>query len=417
MFDIDFVRAQFPALETPWAFFDNAGGTVVPRQVIQRAQTYMERYQVQLGASYPHSVEAEEQVTAGRQGIADWIGAALEEVVLGPSTTLNLRLLASALRPSWQAGDEIVVTNLDHAANICPWRDLESTGMVIREWPLRPETGLLHWDDLEPLLGERTRLVCFTHCANVVGTVHPVAEWTRRIHDAGAWVCVDGVGLAPHRHVDVRALGVDFYSLSLYKAWGPHQAVLYARNACMEGLQRQNHEFIDTSPGKLQPGGVNHELAASLAGILDYFDAVETHHVETGYFEASTDTSRPAGRTEQIRRLFDLFVDHETRLAQPLFEFLRQHPRTHLLGPLSSSHDGDRVPIVAFSVDGMDASEVPAFLDQRQVAVRFGHFYAPRAIDALGLASRNGIVRVSMSHYNHADEVQRVLDGLDALLG
>lgn len=416
MFDIDFVRAQFPALNTPWAFFDNAGGTVLPKQVIQRVQRYMERYQVQLGASYPHSVKANEQVTAGRQAMADWIGADLEEVVLGASTTLNFRLLASALRPSWKPGDEVVVTNLDHAANICPWRDLEASGIVIREWALQPETGLLDWHDLEPLLGERTRLVCFTHCANVVGGVHPVAEWTRRIHQAGAKVCVDGVGLAPHRHVDVRALEVDFYGLSLYKAWGPHQALLYAKRSSMDALQRQNHDFINGSPDKLQPGGLNHELAASLSGILDYFDAVEAHHVETGYFAALTDTAQPGGRTEQVRRLFDLFSDYESRLAQPLFDYLRHHPRTHLLGPPSPTRDGDRVPIVAFTVDGMDASEVPAFMDPRQVAVRYGHFYAPRAIAALGLEAQNGIVRVSMSHYNHPDEVQRVIDGLEILL-
>lgn len=417
MLDIDFVRAQFPALNTPWAFFDNAGGTVLPKQVIQRVQRYMERYQVQLGASYPHSVEAGEHVTAGRRGMADWIGADLDEVVVGPSTTLNFRLLASALRPSWASGDEVIVTNLDHASNICPWRDLETTGIVVREWSLRPETGLLHWDDLEPLLGKRTRLVCFTHCANVVGAVHPVAEWTRRIHSAGARVCVDGVGLAPHRHVDVRELGVDFYGLSLYKAWGPHQALLYASKTAMEGLQRQNHDFINGSPDKLQPGGLNHELTASLCGILDYFDAVEAHHVETGHFEGLTDTSRPAGRTEQVRRLFDLFAEYESRLAAPLFDYLRRHPRTRLLGSATPSEDDTRVPIVAFTVDGIDASEVPAFLDQRQVAVRYGHFYAPRAIDALGLEAQGGIVRVSMSHYNHADEVQRVIDGLEGLLG
>lgn len=406
MLDIAFVRSQFPALGTPWALFDNAGGTVLPRQVIRRATEFMQRYQVQLGASYPLSVEAGHQVLAGRQAMADVVHADLEEVVIGHSTSLNMRLLASALRPLWQVGDEVVVTNLDHEANIGPWRDLAESGIVVKEWALRPETATLELEDLEPLLSERTRLVCFTHCSNVVGAVHDVAAWVRRIHQAGALACVDGVGFAPHGRLDVKALDVDFYSLSLYKAFGPHLAVLYARRELLQRARRQNHDFLaDKLPDKLQPGNVNFELTVSLLGIFDYFDVLEAHHFD-----------QPLGdRRRQLGRLFDLVTDHETRLARPLLEFLRRQPSVHLLGP-SASSTVPRLPIVTFTVQGLPSPEVVAFLESHQLAARHGDFYAPRAIRALGLEEIGGVVRVSMAHYNSGDEVARLIDALQQLL-
>jgi selenocysteine lyase/cysteine desulfurase len=162
MLDVDFVRAQFPGLETPWAFFDNAGGSFVPRQVSARVREHLERRPVQLGASYELSREAGAAVDAGRRAAATLIGAPVGECVLGPSASMLLLLLARALRPCWRAGDEVVVTELDHEANVGPWRKLEASGIVVREWRMDPETCALRLADLEPLLNERTRLVAFT---------------------------------------------------------------------------------------------------------------------------------------------------------------------------------------------------------------------------------------------------------------
>ncbi len=411
MLDIDFVRSQFPALQTPWALFDNAGGTVLPRQVIQRASEFMQRYQMQLGASYPLSVEAGERVLGGRRAMAEMVHADLEEVVIGHSTSLNLRLLAASLRPLWQAGDEVVVTNLDHEANIGPWRDLADSGIVVKEWALRPETATLELEDLEPLLSERTRLVCFTHCSNVVGAVHDVAAWVRRIHRAGALACVDGVGFAPHRRLDVKALGVDFYSFSLYKAFGPHLAVLYVRRELLQRVHRQNHGFLaDKLPDKLQPGNVNFELTASLMGIFDYFDALESHHLDAA--------SDPPGadRGPRLERIFDWVADYEARLARPLIDFLRQQPKVRLLGPGASS-TVPRLPIITFTVEGQPSPQVVAALETHQLAPRHGDFYAPRAIRALGLEEVGGVVRVSLAHYNSSDEVARLVSALEQMLG
>jgi selenocysteine lyase/cysteine desulfurase len=220
MLDAASTRAQFPALDTDWALLDNAGGTVPARQVIARVAEYMARWPVQHGASYPLSVEAVERVAAGRAAAARLVGADADEVALGPSATVLLRRLAEALSPLWAAGDEVVVTDLDHEANIGPWRALAAQGIVVREWGLSRASAALELADLEPLLNARTRLVAFTHCANVVGTIHDARAIVARVHAAGALACVDGVAYAPHRRVDVRALGADVYAVSLTRSSG-----------------------------------------------------------------------------------------------------------------------------------------------------------------------------------------------------
>ncbi len=407
MLDIDFVRRSFPALDDRWALFDNAGGSVMARPVIRRARATMERYQVQLGASYPLSVEAGERVAAGHRAVAELLGAGPDEVVIGPSSTVNAMLLAQALRPLWRDGDEVVVTNLDHETNVGPWRRLESTGIVVREWRMNPETAELELAGLEPLLNDRTRLVCLTHCSNIAGRIHDVAAITRRVHDAGARVCVDGVACAPHRRVDVAALGVDFYLLSLYKTYGPHLGVLYGRRRHLLEARGTSHFFIaeDDVPYKLQPGGPNHELAAALPGLLEYFDGLDRHHFG----------NRDADRAARLERVFDLVAEHEERLVAPLLDFLAGRSGVRIVGPRTADRRS-RVPLVSFVVEGRDASKIPPLLDRRRLAVRWGHFYAYRAIRDLGLLDRGGVVRVSMAHYNTAAEVERLIAALDEVL-
>lgn len=397
------VRARFPALATDWALFDNAGGSVPLAGTIERVHGYMTRGAVQLGASYPHSVRASAEVAEGHRAAERLVGAEPGEVVLGASTTANLRLLARALRPLWNAGDAVVVTNLDHESNIGPWRELAETGLEVREWRLRPGTGALHIEDLEPLLDARTRLVAFTHCANVVGTIHDAAAIVRRVHAAGALACIDGVAFAPHRRVDVKALDADFYAVSLYKTYGPHLALLYGRRELLRAARSQNHFFFaaDEVPYKLEPGGVPHELAASLPAILEHLLAL--------------DASLPGGGAgdEGVRlaRAFAAIAAHESALVAPLLEFLREQPRVRLLGE-SSADPARRVPTVAFAVAGRDASEIPAALDRARVAIRWGHFYARRAIEAFGLLDRGGVVRASLVHYNTPAEVARLVEAL-----
>jgi cysteine desulfurase family protein (TIGR01976 family) len=318
-------------------------------------------------------------------------------------------VLAQALASRFQPGDAIVVTNLDHEANIGAWRRLARQGIEIREWRFRPETMRLELEDLEPLLDERTRLVCFTHVSNVVGAIHDVAAIARKAHAAGALVCVDGVAYAPHRLIDVKALDVDFYLASLYKVYGPHLGLLYVRRALLAELENQNHFFLGANElaYKLEPGYVNHELTAALPGILEYFEALALHH--HGAAAEVDDT------TARLARVFDDITAHEERLVTPLLAFLSARPGVRVLGPASPAAAG-RVPTVAFTVEGRHASEIPARLDQEHVAIRWGDFYARRAIDALGLGERGGVVRVSMVHYNTEDEVTRLIETLDRVI-
>lgn len=407
MLDVTFARRQFPALSDDWALFDNAGGTVPLKGVIDRVHDYMSRWQVQLGASYHHSSTASELVEAGTQAMARLINAAPEEVVLGASTTMNVRVLAQALRPRLSPGDEIVVTNLDHESNIGAWRELESWGVKIREWRFDTDRHELMLADLEPLLNSRTRLVCFTQCANVMGTVHDAAAIVRRVHEAGALACVDGVAFAPHRRVDVRALDADFYLVSIYKVMGPHLGLLYGKREHLVAARGQNHFFIaeDDVPYKLQPGKVPHELAASLPAILDYLMALDER----------TFGADDASESQRLDRVFGAIAEYEASLAKPLLEFLRLRTGVQLLGRTSSDPAG-RVATITFTVDGRDAGSIPERLDGERIGIRFGHFYAQRAIEALGLAARNGVVRISMVHYNTEAEVARLIEALDRVL-
>ncbi len=406
-FDVEFARSHFPALSDDWALFDNAGGSVPLGGVIERVERYMKLWQVQHGATYLHSATAAELVAEGRRAMARLLNAEPDEIVLGPSSTANVRLLARALRPWFAPGDEIVVTNLDHEANVGVWRQLADDGLRVREWRFDPERIELTAAGLEPLLGQRTRLVCFTHCSNVVGRVHDVAGLVRRVHEAGALACVDGVACAPHRRVDVKALDADFYFLSLYKVFGPHLGLLFGKRDLLRAARGQNHFFVgeDEVPYKLEPGGVVHELAASLPAIPDYLLALDAR--------LFADASAPEPR--RLERAFEAIAEYEAGLCAPLLDFLRSRPGVRVVGD-GDSAPGGRAPTVSFVVAGRDASEIPPRLEEERIAIRYGHFYAHRAIEALGLLPRHGVVRVSMLHYNTPAEVARLIAALDRIL-
>ena len=239
----------------------------------------------------------------------------------------------------------------------------------------------------------------------MVGSIHDVASVARLVHAAGAEVCVDGVAYAPHRLVDVKAWDVDYYLCSLYKVFGPHLGALYGKRDKLVAARGQNHFFIgeEQVPYKLQPGNVNHELTAGLAGVLEYFvDLAEAHGI-TGSTRA------------KLEGADDLISAHEAALAAPLLEDLAGRSDVRLLGEPTADRS-KRVPTIAFAVDGRPSQEVATALEAHQLAVRWGDFYASRAIDALGLRAQGGVVRVSMAHYNTAEEVDRLLRALDAVL-
>ncbi len=386
------------------AFFENAGGTFVPQSVIDKVVRYMSETQVQPGGEFAPSILAAERMAESHRLMAEMLNAAPEEVMIGISTSMNVYLLAQAVRHWFAPGEEVVVTNLDHEANNGAWRRLEEFGLKIREWQVNPETADLELDDLDALLNDRTRLVCVSQCSNITGSINDVAQIARRVHNAGALICVDAVAYAPHRKLDVKALDVDFYLVSLYKLYGPHVSLLYGKRELLLKAKRQHHYFIpdDDIPLKLNPGGPNHEFTASLSGITDYFDSVHRHH-----FPGSN-----AALHARMAECFDLITAHEQRLAAPFVEFLSSKPGVRIIGRATADHEA-RVPTFSFVVDGRDSNEFPRHLAKHDVGIRAGHFYAKRLIDALDLDRNNGVVRASMVHYNSPEEVQRLIRHLD----
>jgi len=404
--DTAFCRRHFPALDGEWVFMENAGGTLVPDQVINRLDQFTSCHQVQPGEGYEASAIGAERIAEGRANLAQLINADVGEIVIGPSTTSNVYVLSHALRPLLQPGDEIVVTNQDHEANNGAWRNLASTGIVIREWRMNAETDDLEIEDLCALLSERTKLVCFTHCSNIVGRVHDVKEIARLVHERGGLICVDGVALVPHRRVDVKELDVDFYLYSPYKVFGPHMGVLYGKRELLELLANQSHFFLgdDDFQRRLCPGGYNYELTAAAAGMGDYFDCVYDHH----FPGANGDTQ------ERLDRVFGLFAEHEKALSRRIEEFLNSKSSIRLAG--HGATERERVGVFSFLVDAGDSRVIPEKLRANKIGIFADDFYAARCIDALGARPQNGVIRASLVHYNSSEDVDRFIRHLDDIV-
>ncbi|WP_407316020.1 cysteine desulfurase-like protein [Pseudomonas sp. nanlin1] len=402
--DIDYVRSQFPALRDGYAFLDNAGGSAVLRPVAERISDYLLSSAVQLGASYSESVAAGEKVMQARQSVAQLINAQYpEECVMGGSTTHLLQILCRAIAPSINPGDEIIVTNCDHEANIGPWLRLcQERGATLKVWSVNPHSMDLLLDDLDRLLTPNTRYVAMTHASNILGSVNPVAEVARRVHAVGGKLCVDAVAYAPHRLVDVQASGADYYVFSFYKTFGPHFAVLWGQRDALLALPSLNHFFIgqEVIPYKLQPGNLNYELSYGCIGISDYL-------VDIGERLGASGSPR-----EQMQAAFDAFERQEDLLAEILLSFLRAKPGVRIIGKARVS-DGERVPTISFVVEGVQSEAIVRRVDEHRMGIRFGDFYARRLIEQLGLAPYGGVVRVSIAHYNSADELHRLVEHLD----
>lgn len=405
--DLARIRAEFPALAAGTVFLDNAGGSQVLARVADRIRDYLLLDNVQLGASYGASQHAGERVLAARRAVAGLINAAHDdEIVMGPSTTALIGTFVQALRPGLQAGDEVIVTESDHEANIGAWAQLADLGVVVRVWPVHVESLGLRLQDLEPLIGPRTKWIAMTWASNVLGTVNPVAEVARRAHAAGARLCVDAVAYAPHRLVDVQASGADAVVFSFYKVFGPHYAVLWVRRELLLALPSLNHHFIgaDVIPYKLQLGNVNYELSWGCAGIADYLHDVGTALGDTGSARARMQTA------------FDAFARHEDALAERLLAWLRGRRGVRIIG-LPSVTAGERMPTVSFVVDGQMSEAIVRHVDTHGIGIRFGDFYARRLVDALGLQRHGGVVRVSIAHYNTVEEIDRLLGALGEAIG
>jgi cysteine desulfurase family protein (TIGR01976 family) len=377
--------------------------------VIDRIGEYLTTSDVQLGATYDVSQLGVKRVAMAARSVAELINAENEsEVILGASTSMLLRILALCLTETFKPGDEVIVTDCDHEANIGPWVDMEKKGINVKVWHINPETLNLHLDDLALLMNEKTRLVAVTHASNILGTLNPIKKIASFVHERGAKICVDGVSYAPHRLVDVKELDVDFYAFSFYKVYGPHYAVLYGKKSHLLNMPGWNHFFIgqEEIPHKFQPGGINFELSYSLLGLCDYLtDAAKIH----------AGGQAPKNLNEAATLAYRCFAEHEEALSEKLLDYLNSKPNVRIIGKKEAGRKL-RVPTISFVVDNRKSSSITEQVDKYKIGIRYGHFYAKRLIDNLGLAPMDGVVRVSMVHYNTLEEVDRLIRAFDNIL-
>ena len=262
--DVDYVKAQFPAFSDPlsskWSFFENAGGSYVPINVIKHLNNFMTSTKVQPYAEFDISKIAGNNMDKATELFAEMINARKDEIIIGASTTMNMYVLSNAMKHFIKPGDEVIVTNQDHEANIGAWRRLESYGAVIKEWKINPENAELEIESLKLLLTNKTKIVAVTHCSNIVGSFNDLKSIAKLVHEYDAYIIGDGVSYSPHGFTDVKDLDVDFYTFSLYKTYGPHLGLLYGKKEILDNLPNQNHEFLAGDvPYTLNPGGPNHE--------------------------------------------------------------------------------------------------------------------------------------------------------------
>jgi cysteine desulfurase family protein (TIGR01976 family) len=400
--DLSYVRQQFPALAGGFAYFDNAGGSLVLKSVADRVYDYLTTTSVQTGASYVHSQRASQRLKEARARFAHLVNAGgPEEVIIGPSTTVLCQNLARAMKGRLQPGDEIIVTDFDHESNIGPWRWLEQFGVVLKVWGIDPETFEINLDTLETLMTPKTRLVAVTHTSNILGTINPIADIARRVHAHGAEIVVDAVAYAPHRAVDVQALDVDYYIFSFYKTYGPHLAMMYGKYDKLLELDWLYHSFYGKAqvPVKLEPGNPNYELAWGAAAVVDYIDAL----------------GGGTGDRAAIGRAFDDIATQEALIGERLLGYLRDRNDVRIIGQRGSDK-ATRVPTISFKVDGRDSAELVRLVDTAEIGIRFGDFHSKGLVETLGLAADSGVLRVSMVHYNTIEEVDRLITRLDQVL-
>jgi len=405
--DLDFVRSQFPAFTEPslagFAHFENAGGSFACRQTIEWLHRYYRQTRVQPYYAFAPSKLAGEQMDAAKERMAAWLNVGTDELHFGPSSSQNTYVIAQAMRQQLRPGDEVIVTDQDHEANIGAWSRLHGDGAVVREWKVDPDTAELNPKDLEALLSSRTRVVAFTHCSNVVGSINPVREITELVHRAGALAFVDGVAFSPHGLPDVAALGADLYFFSLYKVYGPHLGAMFMRRELNAQLPNQGHFFNADHPAKrFTPAGPDHAQIAAVNGVIDYLHSIADRHGSG---------ARPA--QDQAALIRRLFRDHETALLQPLLDFLSGHPKVRLIGRVRAL---ERAPTVAFTVEGYDPAELAESLAEAKLGVGVGNFYAYRLLKALAIDPDDGAVRVSFVHYTSKDEVDLLIKTMGKLL-
>ena len=409
------IRAAFPALERMHhgdraAYFDGPGGTQVPRVVVEAMTDYLVHHNANLHWAFPTSEETDAALLEARQALADFLNASPAEIAFGANMTTLTFHLARALGRRLGPDDAIIVTELDHHANVDPWRALErERGVAILQVRMVPETGELDWNDLDRCLTDhRTKLLAIGAASNALGTINDVARAVAMAREAEALSFVDAVHYAPHQLVDVKEWGCDFLACSAYKYYGPHVGVLYGKQERLEELEVPKLQpSPDTVPERLETGTQNHEGIVGASAAVDYLAGLAT---ETATETATTGAS-PRPRRERLQAVFDVLHDRGSALFQQLWDGLSGIEGVKLFGPPPTA---PRTPTLALTVAGLPAAEVSRRLADRGLFASHGNFYAMTVVGRLGVA-RDGLVRIGCACYTTDEEVARVIEVVRAI--
>ncbi|HEX8721775.1 MAG TPA: cysteine desulfurase-like protein [Pyrinomonadaceae bacterium] len=406
------IRSHFPALERVHeghavAYFDGPGGTQVPREVVEAMSDYLYRHNANTHWAYPTSAETDELLERSRAGVADFLGASPDEIVFGANATTLAFHVSRTLGRTLGAGDEIVVTELDHHANVAPWQALErERGVTVRVVRLDPETGALDWDDFESKVGARTKVVAVGAASNALGTLTDLGHARRLAESVGAYTFVDAVHYAPHRLADVRAIGCDFLVCSAYKFYGPHVGAMFCRRELLDSLPFPKLQPApDYAPEVAETGTQNHEGIVGAAAAVNFLASL-SRGAPTAPLEGSA-------RRERLRAAFQALHERGAALTKLMWEGLAGVKGVRLYGPGPYE---PRTPTVAFTVAGVTSTEVARRLAARGLFLSHGDFYAATVVERLGLLPE-GLVRAGCACYTTREEVERLIEGVGEVAG
>lgn len=403
------IREHFPALARrhngePVAYFDGPGGTQVPRAVVEAMNDYLLHHNANSHWAFPTSVETDALIVGAREALADFLNAAPDEIAFGANMTTLTFHLARALGRGYERGDEIVITELDHHANVAPWQALaKERGVTIRVAQMVPEAGQLDWDDLARQLNSRTKLLAIGAASNALGTITDVRRAAAMAHEVGAQVFVDAVHYAPHELVDVRELGCDFLSCSAYKFYGPHIGVLFGKHDLLASLDFPKLlPSPNTAPERVETGTQNHEGMAGAAAAVDFLASL------AGAGAPSRRSLEAETRRNRLQSAFETFHERGSALLTQLFESLSAISGVRVYGPPPTA---PRTPTIAFTLAGVSSLDVSRRLAERAVFVSNGDFYATTAVQRLGHAN-HGLVRAGCACYTTSEEVERLIEAV-----
>ena len=414
--NLEAVREQFPALSRPVIFLDNPGGTQIARRSLERITSYLVDCNANHDGQFAASRQSDQIIEAARAAVADFLNAARpDEVVLGPNMTSLTFRIGRALAPTFQPGESLVVTRLDHDANVTPWvRLAEDRGMRVRWVDFDVETGLLDMEDMQRAIAEGPRLVAVGYASNALGTINPVEKIIRMAKEAGALTYIDAVQYAPHGPIDVQALGCDFLVCSAYKFFGPHVGALYGRYDLLDAIRAYRVRPAPAEPpGKFETGTNNFEGIAGTLGALEYLEWIgKTFGAELNELYAG----EYSGRRATFKTAMSAIRSYEYEVSRAMLDVLGRLPKARAFGPLDPNHLDLRVPTFSFTLEGYSAEQIAQHLDRRGINAWDGNFYAINVTERLGLeAPGRGLLRAGAVHYNTLEEIERLGEALDEL--